>query len=543
MLHTCTRLSETVDERWKNTLAVDFLYSPFNPSQLNLTKDIQLSLPHTHEYISSITIHQHHHRNPISIPSLHIQGTLNDLLSLEGRLFREAYLDDPILTLRNVEHLVEKDIDNWVSSVENVDKACVQLDTLIAQYMSSVYELSDYKDRPKYWSTLTLTAAELWVAIDKLVTSEISILTDYSPQISSTFLSQVLLPDPMSIYHIRRLCQYLSDRHHGAYQGWSVLSSGFTDNSFPVWYFNGSANLQHLKDRIGKHLLPSEPRDAKAVIFELQPPISFQIWQSITYLLAGSSSELQHITRAIHNVVPELQPYCIRYPRSNIHLDFSSPEDRVGLQYYNTVGLDSDNWELHKLFTSGGKTYQLPAGPYRYSGLQKYLDVTGHTPNQVLSAQGQCHPDLPLHEFITFAHLWSGGVLQWINILRELRSRSLNFRRYENFLLLAQASGQVGFLSDRGDLLWHQDLQDPSFCYVLLDGLENLFIDLSAGLCDGPGMAIISWLAHSVATNMSKDIVEWATQLLRNICQRPLIGCKVSSMTWSNHQMKKATSF
>ncbi|KAG6369470.1 hypothetical protein JVT61DRAFT_14840 [Boletus reticuloceps] len=48
-------------------------------------------------------------------------------------------------------------------------------------------------------------------------------------------------------------------------------------------------------------------------------------------------------------------------------------------------------------------TYELQSEPYR--NLQKYVDVTSHTSNEVLANQADCHKDLSVHEYIAFGHL------------------------------------------------------------------------------------------------------------------------------------------
>ena len=52
--------------------------------------------------------------------------------------------------------------------------------------------------------------------------------------------------------------------------------------------------------------------------------------------------------------------------------------------------------------------------------------------------------DLSLDEFIAWAHLQSGGSLQWLNILQGLRGRTLSLRRHPVHYLLAHAAFQVG---------------------------------------------------------------------------------------------------
>ena len=126
--------------------------------------------------------------------------------------------------------------------------------------------------------------------------------------------------------------------------------------------------------------------------------------------------------------------------------------------------------------------------------------------------------NLSLNEFITVGHLRSGGSLQWINILQGLRSRTLNLHRHQVHFLIARAVFQVGPLNlNTGTWIWHQELQDSSFCDALLDKLENLFED-GAGLIDGVLMNTISLLLTRVlASSPSEDVSARAITLLRSI--------------------------
>ncbi|KAN0084492.1 hypothetical protein V8E55_007996, partial [Tylopilus felleus] len=101
--------------------------------------------------------------------------------------------------------------------------------------------------------------------------------------------------------------------------------------------------------------------------------------------------------------------------------------------------------------------------------IEKYVHSTSHTSNDVMSAQANCPADLSLDEFVAFAHLRSGGSLQWLNILHGLHTRTLNLRRHQVHFLLSYAVSQVGpFDFNTGTWIWHRELQDPSFCITLL---------------------------------------------------------------------------
>ena len=152
--------------------------------------------------------------------------------------------------------------------------------------------------------------------------------------------------------------------------------------------------------------------------------------------------------------------------------------------------------------------------------MQAYLGDTTPQPNEVLAAQRKCHPKLPLQAFSAFAHLRSGGSLQWLNILRELWSRTLDFHHQEVYLLFAQASAKVGPVDDNGELSWHQEMKDSSFCHALLEELKSLFIDVGVGSSNGPAMAIITLLAGVLASRPFGHIAEQALNLLRDVRQK-----------------------
>ena len=140
--------------------------------------------------------------------------------------------------------------------------------------------------------------------------------------------------------------------------------------------------------------------------------------------------------------------------------------------------------------------------------IEKYVHSTDHTSNDVLSAQENCPADLSLDEFVTFAHLRSGGSLQWLNILQGLRTRTLNLRRHQVHFLIFYAVSQVGpFDFNTGAWIWHRELQDPSFCITLLDELEKLLTEVGASSMDSVLMNTISLLLTRVlVSSPSEDV-------------------------------------
>ena len=355
---------------------------------------------------------------------------------------------------------------------------------------------------PRNCSVMLLTIIELWVALDKLVLKKFPILVEYSPEVPLYLLYGLLLHDTTSIDRFRRAQQYIAARHTQAHRGWSVLSDTFTEDSFPCRYYDNQ--LQHLK--VGDEL-PVNSLPAKVVLFESRCPVAFDKWRSVTCLLSRIKPDLKRGGGIEVSQIPALKPY---FPT-----DF-----KRSLSLYSTLGGGLYYVYDGPCMGSSDFVYELPAGPYTDSGLQAYLSDTTPQPNEALAAQRNCHSKLPLQAFIAFAHLQSGGSLQWLNILRELWSRTLDFRHQEVYLLFAQASTKVGPVDDTGELLWHQEMKDSSFCHALLEELKSLFVDVGVGSSNGPAMAIITLLAGVLASRPFGHIAEQALDLLCDVRQK-----------------------
>lgn len=273
---------------------------------------------------------------------------------------------------------------------------------------------------------------------------------------------------------------------------------------------------------------------AKVVVFELQCPACIRIWRSAAPRLLRhfyqnisyhghrlEEEEEQHLLAHI----PALQPYfedgqgpLLVYTGFAYFCQERSHSWHDPILRY-VVHHPVCGWSFQTLSAwQSGKCY---AGAILFD-LRRgsdYINNTSHTSNHVLSAQADCPADLSLDEFIAFAHLRSGGSLQWLNILQGLCSRTLNFHREEVHYLLAHAVSQVGPLDlSTGVWIWHQELQDSYFCNALLDELNSLFMDVGAGLIDGVFMGTISLLlARVIASSPSQGVSDRAIALLQGI--------------------------
>jgi hypothetical protein len=604
VLDACISLRSTLQKRWGEVQAAQRVSPLWAPSQLDLTRDIELSLLGSGDCLRNSLAR--HTINPLVTPfhpKHRPRGSLDDFLSSDGTFFEEAYRMESQVTLYDVERAVEQGLDGWVDRVTDNDRTCVKLEILGNKYSSSA--LKTYGNDPELLSVMLLTTIELWVALDKIAIKEIPMLADYSPEVPTRLLEGLLLCKTASLSRLRHVHQYLSRRHSQSHSGWSVFSPSNTTDSFAVRFYRSSSYLQCLKARIeevaqcevrekvvelkeanARHAelkrraarmkhdftvnrygsechasycskcnverqyenmeisvhewpLPARQLQAEAVVFELDCPVSFNMWRTATFHLLvdlcspSAESEDSYIQLSEY---PALQPYLVQHPRSRITLgsdtkpfvdshyrEMSIPtmQGRVcvnnGLTFY---GFDSHacipaSQVLGHFDDRRYCTYELQSEPYEK--LQKYVDTTSHTSNEVMANQADCHAALSIHEYIAFGHLRSGGSLQWLNVLRELRGRSLSFRRHEVHLLLAQAVSQVGPLDDT-KWKWHLELQQPSFCYALLGELESLVRDVKANWLEGVTMNTISFVLRRLLTSRpNRAVSQKALVLLRAV--------------------------
>ncbi|KAI6009773.1 hypothetical protein BKA83DRAFT_4632007 [Pisolithus microcarpus] len=291
--------------------------------------------------------------------------------------------------------------------------------------------------------------------------------------------------------------------------------------------------------------LPEHPFRAQIAVFELKRPLAFDMWRSATCFLLVDICSRPPEQRSTYISMEEysaLYSYGTKHARTRVTLasetkpfvdshycstSIPTEESKVctnnGLRfyYYDKRSKVSLAEAFRAVDISGPCSHQLPPGPYQNS--QCYLQHTVHTSNQVLCRQADCDKDLSIHEFIAYGHLRSGPLLQWLNILREIRANTLTLRRDEVHMLFAQAASQVGPVSDDGKPVWHLELEQPNFRHSLLGELETLVSTVSGNWLEGATMVTISFLAArilSVAFAVQDDSFRRALMLLRTVREK-----------------------
>ncbi|KAG1849516.1 hypothetical protein F4604DRAFT_1971218 [Suillus subluteus] len=289
--------------------------------------------------------------------------------------------------------------------------------------------------------------------------------------------------------------------------------------------------MQSMTITVHEWPLPERKQEAIAVVFELACPTAFDMWRSMTFhvfvdICAPGKISSTHPFMTLPKY-DALRQYRTCHPRQRLTLaseakPFSkchysntripTQETKVcvnnGLQF-RPFDTTTDTWAADALLRCDATklcTFLLPKGSY--DGLQRYLAGTSHPSNEVIANQADCHKDMTIHEFIAFGSLRSGPRLQWMNVLRELRARTLNFRREEVHVLLAQAVSQVGPFSSDDGLIWHEELNSVPFLGALLGELEDLMANVEGNWLEAITIDTIIMLVCRVLSSTQEESVK-----------------------------------
>ena len=222
----------------------------WTPRILDIKADTQLSLPHFKGYIRNrlsqapITVSPNC-LQPTEFPRL--LYTLEDLREFTVANLREFFRKEPIISLIDIETFVAKKLDQWVEFHLNSAPACETLSDCLEFYARSATK--HYEGNPENESIKFLTLFQLWVALDRLVTRQIPLFLDYSPEVPEIILDPLLIRDPLFIQRLLYVQTYLHTRRKNACYG-SVFTSTISERSFAVRYYNASQELQSLRTLI-----------------------------------------------------------------------------------------------------------------------------------------------------------------------------------------------------------------------------------------------------------------------------------------------------
>jgi len=250
------------------------------------------------------------------------------------------------VAIADFEESVERYLESWVKASMDDKTALDVIASCIQQYYVGAKRL--YGANPEDNSTMILAIMDLWVALDRLAIQQCPLLEEYSPEIPSKFLHDLLLHRSSAINRALHIEEYLCRRHEGTHQLTSIFSNNVDESCFSVKFFQTSDDLKRLHGEIYKYSerdreekraelvslnqesrtllrqasrlnhnhsyrdghdtetcrkcqledeaesltihahewpLPSLRMHVQRVVFELSPPHAFSVWRDMTYMI------------------------------------------------------------------------------------------------------------------------------------------------------------------------------------------------------------------------------------------------------------------
>ncbi|KAJ8582910.1 hypothetical protein M405DRAFT_885095 [Rhizopogon salebrosus TDB-379] len=387
-----------------------------------------------------------------------------------------AHSAEPSLALADFETVIELGIDDWVARVspQKAKTACTSIEACASAYSSRA--LIAYEGNPENLSIMLVTLFELWVAMDKVVVGRIPFLAEYSPEIPVTLLGHLLVRKSSALGRVKQLHAYLKARHRGASSGLSVFSSTTNDKSFAVRYFYQSRQLTSLKLNIEKDA--EEERKAK-------------------------KNELQTLNQRYADLQKHAE--ALRQPQHRLDWPQVPELDAINVVFELACPIVFDMWRsvtfhiLVDICSPGEVSPSYPSTTLQeYAALQRYRE---------------CHPKQRL-TLASDAKSFTNSHYNRPSIPTSEDNVTLNFRREEVHLLLAQAVLQVGPFSSEEELLWHKELNNMPFITALFAELESLMATVEGNWLEGVTISTIIMLVCRALSSTSEESIKSRGYLL-----------------------------
>jgi hypothetical protein len=240
-----------LSKRWMAFQSIRPIGFTLQPQTLDFVADTHISLNYSYAYLSNLRSVPHVRLQMPFIP----QGSRffpgHDFSQFSRGQLAKVIAEGQHIAILDFESFVEKNLESWISSIAMDDNSLFMIASCIQQYYVGVKDL--YRDNSEDNSIMILTIMDLWVALDTLAIHQCPLLKQYSPEIPTTFLHDLLLHRSSAINRALRIEEYLCRRHTEALQVPSIFSNSVNDSCFAVKFFQTSQDLNILHDEINAH--------------------------------------------------------------------------------------------------------------------------------------------------------------------------------------------------------------------------------------------------------------------------------------------------
>ncbi|KAL8960978.1 MAG: hypothetical protein Q9193_002402, partial [Seirophora villosa] len=252
--------------------------------------------------------------------------------------------------------------------------------------------------------------------------------------------------------------------------------------------------------KVHEDLLPADETHAKAIVFELLLPSRFGAWRDSTWqllmlargdtmpdqkpqLLLREYVGLERHAQATESSITLASRTKSFYQTHYAFVPFPAQREQVCLPHGLKFGMyDSGRglWTAKLLDKPSFATICSPGLSSRsaWVSLERYVHPTFNdvypTSNEIIASQTVCPNNLTNAEYTLFQDIRLDTRMQWIKLLRELASPTINFGSIEITTLLTELAFGAGPASE-GDVLraTHWVFRNWSFCQQLVACVER----------------------------------------------------------------------
>jgi hypothetical protein len=165
-----------------------------------------------------------------------------------AQILEKLAKNNSIMWLIDFEMWVKDHLQTWlVTNLQQPSKkSCSSLGAAISIYHKAARKV--YRCDPERFSFMVITLMDMWVALDKCVTSQEPLLLAYDTGFPSSLFDPLLLPKKAEMIRLFEIEEHLERRRQGATpENPSLFMEANKPNSFAVQYFDQSDVHQRLK--------------------------------------------------------------------------------------------------------------------------------------------------------------------------------------------------------------------------------------------------------------------------------------------------------
>ncbi|KAL8760683.1 MAG: hypothetical protein Q9184_003152 [Pyrenodesmia sp. 2 TL-2023] len=295
--------------------------------------------------------------------------------------------------------------------------------------------------------------------------------------------------------------------------------------------------------QIHEDVLPTDDDvRAKAIVFELLLPSGFAAWRESTWqllmlargdtipdqkpkLLLCEYAGLKNYARGAASSISLASRTKSFYQTHYSRITFPAQLDQVCLPHGLKYGMYDKGhalWTARYLDKPSFATICSPDLPPKsaWVSVKRYLHPTFQdvypTANEIVACQTRCPNNLTVIEYSSFQDLRLGTRIQWIKLLRELVSSSLNFGSIEMTSLVTELAFGAGPPEDDSVLrATHWVFSDIPFCQTLAAAVRRRLQDISTNWREGQTIECLTILLQRLwCLCQTEEIVNEARELL-----------------------------